>query len=309
MKQHRIFICLLSICTLLISLLFIVESAFALERSCKGWYEIVITAPNSIKGQVVRSPEFTGKGRAGYYAPRKCRERAREKLVTCVNTHYRHSFTGYAHSTPLECTPQKSIYSYPYQDLKEDLKNVLCRQHPNIDRISVMLHAYTRGKPFDGCNQGNFGGDFSLGLSAEETFICREPRQPGGTSVGYYIPPDLEVKSIYVRYVGNDCKLHYKVKNVGGKHTEQDIQVSIADNERGFATVVVPAGKLKNAGGEETFHWDFNIDSDKAPYTVTVNPNRRIGESDYQNNSMESSDKLFCSRPAYKPIQRPPIRE
>jgi hypothetical protein len=104
-------------------------------RSCQATYNVVARTPTggSLTGG---NFTFTGKGKVGYYAPNKARERALGNIKECVNAAWSRRLIT---SVPSACTDSNLIYSYPFTSLHFGLMQTVCLANPGHDRIMVDL--------------------------------------------------------------------------------------------------------------------------------------------------------------------------
>ncbi len=104
-----------TICTVggtLAMVAFLGNTAYALKRSCNGAY---VAEYKTASGQIGKLT-FGGiqaTGGCGRLVPNRCRERARNALLKCME---KHEFANKP-STPIECTSKNRVRKYPYKNI------------------------------------------------------------------------------------------------------------------------------------------------------------------------------------------------
>ena len=148
---------ILSCIFLSVVLLFQVSSAFGkkIERTCTAYYSLDIRrAAQQYGGPIVplvKMFTFKAKGSCGSTVPNRCRERARDAAVNCMDLHYNNDYhTTYANNkAPYYCSPHRRIYDYHINQLAGKISDTACKAIPSSLRpgtFKVKVIARVEGK-------------------------------------------------------------------------------------------------------------------------------------------------------------------
>jgi len=121
---------------LMLLLPFGVVNAKDYVRACQAEYSVKV---KTLKGGYLgtRVFKFSGKGKVGWYAPNKARERARANIEQCVTKAWEKRHLA---SKPSECSESNRIYNYPFSGgLHPEITYAVCSSYPGHQSLSIDL--------------------------------------------------------------------------------------------------------------------------------------------------------------------------
>jgi len=120
-------------------------------RQCKANLYFSASTLDRQKNMTHAYPSFIGKGKVGYWAPNKARERARQNIDECLDAAWE---SKYVLNKPSLCTEANQIYNYPIQSgMIPDITLKACSKIPGHERLTVNLEVTYDGQ--QGCMLDN----------------------------------------------------------------------------------------------------------------------------------------------------------
>jgi len=149
------------------------------ERSCDGGYQLSFTRINGekpAKSSLMEFGKFGARRGCGKSVPNRCRERAREAILTCGERHWGRLTEGDA---PAQCSGDEGIRNYSVASMQLEVERVACcATKTSFDSVQVSVRVYSRG--IEACTNGGPGrpSDFQVTRSLSDNYPidCKKVR-------------------------------------------------------------------------------------------------------------------------------------